>query len=506
MDKENILRINDGNFDKYFFRWDKKYSFNNNIENNSIIVIHLSKKLNIIEFISIDLPIKIIFFKSEINWVEFRNCKLKWVHFGSPVQDSEIGCDINKITIDSSEINFISINYLNKTNENAISSINIKKTTFDLLYFFKLYYWSINLYMRNWMDDENGDTIINGDIIFNNCRALSYMEILNQKFSSIKFLYSNIWKNNQNTNFLIKNCSLDVLTFFQFFIKDTTLSLDKLKLINLQIVESNLNNWNMNNITFDKILMKSSTIYGWYLSCIDWKKSKYIINLTWEIIIPYFIWYKNDYINFEPSKRKVNLSRLWKIKKNNNINNVKINKYNKERKIIEDIDEFISKDDLIRESKENYRQLKYIYDNLWNKLEWNKFYRMEMKEEWKLIKGLNKLVYFFNGIISNFWTNWFRTILFIIMIWLLYMILNYKDIFHTFDENIFTFIYNIYKFDPNQIIVIFDNLPNEFAQAINPFHGIINKDEITIFTLTHQFILVVLYYQLIVSLKRLTPR
>lgn len=204
------------------------------------------------------------------------------------------------------------------------------------------------------------------------------------------------------------------------------------------------------------------------------------------------------------------------------------------------------------EIKEYYIQLKNVMDNSWNHIQADKFFAKEMEYygkslKWKKWQFWNKLVYYIQKWISDFWNVWTLPVLWMINLWNLNIILTQKYYFTLFYILIFWFFYYIlhksfwffkeqsnFKKIVKNILMIFLafllftifyyfyykisldiilknnieilNYLDEFANSIKPLDILNVTSDITFFSLIYKIILAILIYHLIISLKRLTKR
>jgi uncharacterized protein YjbI with pentapeptide repeats len=156
-----------------------------------------------------------------------------------------------------------------------------------------------------------------------------------------------------------------------------------------------------------------------------------------------------------------------------------------------------------KQLKDNYRQLKFIMDKNWNYTEANKFYDWEMSYyifSWNWLKKLhNNILWFFQLIISQFWNNWFLSLLWIILFGFIFTRSDWYYLINDFSNN-FPFI--DIKLDNYNI-----NSINAFFTNINPFDkSLFTKDWVTYWNFWQKIILVILYWHLLIALKRTTKR
>lgn len=147
--------------------------------------------------------------------------------------------------------------------------------------------------------------------------------------------------------------------------------------------------------------------------------------------------------------------------------------------------------------KDNYRQLKHVMEKNWNITESNMFFEKEMAYHflsWNWIKKLpNNILLFFQLILSKFWNNWLLPLLWIILFWMvLTWFLENPDYIRF--NNSFNYYANV-------------DFYNSFFTNINPFNkSLLTDKSITYIDFIQKIILVILYWHLLVALKRTTKR
>jgi hypothetical protein len=149
--------------------------------------------------------------------------------------------------------------------------------------------------------------------------------------------------------------------------------------------------------------------------------------------------------------------------------------------------------------KDNYRQLKFVMDKNWNYTEGNSFFAKEMYyyfqslSFFKIKEVFKKVLLLIQWFISYFWNYWFVPFLWILLFWLVltWFKLNNFSYFKIEDMS------NYYN----------ENFWNLFFTNINPFDkSLFTTNWITWRNFLHKIILVILYWHLVVALKRTTKR
>ena len=144
--------------------------------------------------------------------------------------------------------------------------------------------------------------------------------------------------------------------------------------------------------------------------------------------------------------------------------------------------------------KDNYRQLKHVMDKNWNHTEANEFFAREMKKHYQSLKwyDINKIILLIQWVISYYWNSWLLPIIWIVLFWINTSLLSWDAYFY----------YNISLLNHNNI-----DFYNLFFTNINPFNkNLLTENQITYWLFLHKIVLIILYYQLIVALKRNTRR
>ena len=144
--------------------------------------------------------------------------------------------------------------------------------------------------------------------------------------------------------------------------------------------------------------------------------------------------------------------------------------------------------------KDNYRQLKHVMDKNANYTEANIFFGLEIYYYYKSLKwyNFNKIILLIQWLISYFWNSWILAIIWIIVYWLL--ITNWSWDVYFYDY--------ISLLNHNNI-----NFYNSFFTNINPFNkSLFTSSNITLWLFFNKMVLIILYYQLIIALKRTTKR
>ena len=142
-------------------------------------------------------------------------------------------------------------------------------------------------------------------------------------------------------------------------------------------------------------------------------------------------------------------------------------------------------------------------DKNWNYTEANRFFEKEMKSYLNVLSNSDKwyhiwwsalkkkaefIILFFQLIISEFWSNWYLVIYWIWLFWLIITSLEYEG-------------FKYYKLIQNQEFI------NSFFTNINPFDKSLLTDKwITWQNFLHKIILIILYWHLLIALKRTTKR
>jgi hypothetical protein len=147
--------------------------------------------------------------------------------------------------------------------------------------------------------------------------------------------------------------------------------------------------------------------------------------------------------------------------------------------------------------KDNYRQLKHVMDKNWNHTEANKFFALEMEYYSKLdnISLYEKVSLWFQKLINNYWNNWFKNFLIILLFALLSTLINYFYLL---------IYYDLIKFN---FILTFFNLLSPFYWLWKDTFNTLNLDLPLYWGfILYKIIYWILIYQFIIALKRTTKR
>lgn len=364
---------------------------------------------------------------------------------------------------------YLFINNLNNNNINInFTWIEVKKI---ILFNNKFNSLIINSKKINWIK-KIWWIIIKDKCIINNINILNYESNYDQE------------------NISIYNSEIDKLIIEKSNFKDLVINNSIIN--NIKIKDNNILNFNLlnfhnnlyinNNICNCNFLLENSNLS---------EKNVKIFNLNIE--------------NF-----KIENSNLWKsIISNTKINNLELKNPVLNETIFNNV-EFPKTDIKIAweenstnysEVKEYYIQLKNVMDNSWNHIQADKFFAKEMEYygkslKWEKWQFWNKLVYYIQKWISDFWNDWTLPILWMINLWNFFLIIDYylKDYKLISDVNLILYLKNLYRY------------LNDLANAIKPLDVLNVTSDITFFWLLYKITLAILIYHLIISLKRLTKR
>lgn len=391
--------------------------------------------------------------------------------------------DFNQIFID---------NWIN-SNNNSITEEKWKFLEWKTIIFEETFFW-VSLYyepVKDIFNNENIIKIVNKDNIFYSISNWNLKETYsnikfknesislnwNVKFKDCNFNNLSISSTNWNSNIIIEkwniNGELDLSSIQN--INNISLSLIE-KIDSLTI--TNLMNINSFNINVNKV--KNLNIEH---SFFEWKQ--FSINNT-NIINTTF-----NHVNFwEMQFNWVNFTKLSFY--NTTFNNCTFNNTNFPKKLENNILWVINISN--KEQKDNYRQLKHVMDKNANYTEANDFFSREMTKHYQSLKwyDINKVILLIQWVISYYWNSWLLAIMWIILFWINTSLLSWDAYFY----------YNISLLSHNNI-----DFYNLFFTNINPFNkSLLTEKWITYWLFFHKIVLIILYYHLIIALKRTTRR
>lgn len=165
------------------------------------------------------------------------------------------------------------------------------------------------------------------------------------------------------------------------------------------------------------------------------------------------------------------------------------------------------------EIKELYRQLKLSHDSIWNKTEANKFYEKEMeyyrKSLWeeKPRKWQKIIISYLNDLISDYGLNWWRAFKFYLFFCLFIYIAHELIRVHNLNAySLLSWIVEFWQNNWNNIARLNWNNSqfNEFAWFLNPLPEL--KENKTILWLLFSTLKILIVYQIVVALRRISQR
>lgn len=310
------------------------------------------------------------------------------------------------------------------------------------------------------------------------------------------------------------NCKINTIQILEYISNydQENISIFNSKIDELIIEKSNFKDLVINNSIINNIKIKDNNILNFNL--LNFHNNLYINNNICNcnfLLENSNLSEKNVKIfNLNIENFKIENSNLWKsIISNTKIKNLELKNPVLNETIFNNV-EFPKTDIKIAweenstnysEIKEYYIQLKNVMDNSWNHIQADKFFAKEMEYygkslKWEKWQFWNKLVYYIQKWISDFWNDWTLPILWIINLWNLFLIIDYylKDYKLISDVNFILYLKNLYRY------------LNDLANAIKPLDVLNVTSDITFFWLLYKITLAILIYHLIISLKRLTKR
>jgi len=150
-------------------------------------------------------------------------------------------------------------------------------------------------------------------------------------------------------------------------------------------------------------------------------------------------------------------------------------------------------------NRETFRIVKHSFDATGNYLEANKYFKEEMekyRKELKISKFFEWVIFWFNKLTSNYGQNYLLPIG-----WILFVMYLHSLVISNYEENILYKYEFVKKFNLEEKILWL----NSYAKSLTPMKNFLN-DGFEFLSLLFYIAYVVLIYQTVVALKRLTKR